>query len=421
MSSSRPGLGQVIRELREARAPRLSQEELGRQAGYRTGAGVSMSRIENGVTRPGPRRLEGIATALGVTVRELESRVAQRSLGATPASPPASPPASDATDSATAPAAATPSGESTRERMRRIQTGFERRHTEAAAKALAFNAAHDHARDGFFLALVETSQTIRDLPTTPSWLPSDRTEPGPGDEAALRRQVVIQGLAAALGSGAAAMSAMAAHAETDPESAYDAVVATAILDPAPPTARVERPAVATARVTRSLLGGGAAHHGGNGVADRALLAGLLATAASPLFAATTLLWLARRSRLQDEQLRVELDQAEANLASSEQGFDAVMDLLGRSTDRLGYIAVHGGHALLRWQARLPAEARIWGEMAASDQRQYADFVEVAAAQVCVDTVNMTELLAATGPQQAALVQVADAILTLARQDVERLV
>src|SRR6187401_260748 len=79
MEYSREALGQVIRELREARAHRLSQEELGRKAGYRTGAGVSMSRIENGMTRPGPKRLEGIARTLGLTVRELETRGAQRS------------------------------------------------------------------------------------------------------------------------------------------------------------------------------------------------------------------------------------------------------------------------------------------------------------------------------------------------------
>ena len=65
--------------------------------------------------------------------------------------------------------------------------------------------------------------------------------------------------------------------------------------------------------------------------------------------------------------------------------------------------------------------RCLGDLSAADQRQYAAFVEVAAAQVCVDTVNMTELLAATGPQQTALLEVADAILTLAQQDVERLV
>src|SRR5204862_1919960 len=79
MSDSHGALGQVIRELREAHTPKLTQEQLGRKAGYRAGAGVSRSRIENGVTRPGARRLEGIAKALGLTVQELETRIGQRS------------------------------------------------------------------------------------------------------------------------------------------------------------------------------------------------------------------------------------------------------------------------------------------------------------------------------------------------------
>ena len=83
-----------------------------------------------------------------------------------------------------------------------------------------------------------------------------------------------------------------------------------------------------------------------------VLAGL-ASAASPLFAASTLAWLARRSRQQNEALRLQLDEAEANLRATERGFDAVMVLLGRATDCLDYIAVHGAHALRRWQSQLP--------------------------------------------------------------------
>ena len=49
------------------------------------------------------------------------------------------------------------------------------------------------------------------------------------------------------------------------------------------------------------------------------------------------------------------------------------------------------------------------------------FVEVAACQVCVDSINMTELLAAPSEQQARLIQVADDILTLAQHEVEILV
>src|SRR6478735_451315 len=396
MEYSREALGQVIRELREARAPKLSQEELGRKAGYRTGAGVSMSRIENGMTRPGPKRLEGIARTLGLTVRELETRGAQRSGqpgrqgepqpragGAAPA-PPESP-------------VTRRDGESTKDRMRRIQGDFDRRNTQAVTKGLAFNAAHDSARDDFFLELVARSRTIAGLPV-PAAPTTHARPPGgglsPTTEVALRRQV----------------------------AAYGAVVAAAMLTPAPAAAQPDQQAGATARATRALLGGGTTHSGRTGIAaGTMLLTGFVASAASPLFAAGTLAWLARRSRRQNDRLRIELDQAQANLVATQLGFDAVMDILGRTTELMGYIATHAGHAQRRWHAQLTTPAIRWSDLGREQQRQYQAFVEVAACQVCVDSINMTELLAAPGEQQASLIQVADDILTLARQQVEILI
>ena len=421
MEYSREALGQVIRELREARAPKLSQEELGRKAGYRTGAGVSMSRIENGMTRPGPKRLEGIARTLGLTVRELETRGAQRSGqpgrqgepqpragGAAPA-PPESP-------------VTRRDGESTKDRMRRIQGDFDRRNTQAVTKGLAFNAAHDSARDDFFLELVAHSRTIAGLPV-PAAPTTHALPPGgglsPTTEVALRRQVAAYGIAATLASG---VGAAAAESETDPESAYSAVVAAAMLTPAPAAAQPDQQAGATARATRALLGGGTTHSGRTGIAaGTMLLTGFVASAASPLFAAGTLAWLARRSRRQNDRLRIELDQAEANLVATQLGFDAVMDILGRATELMGYIATHAGHAQRRWHAQLTTPAIRWSDLGREQQRQYQAFVEVAACQVCVDSINMTELLAAPGEQQASLIQVADDILTLARQQVEILI
>jgi transcriptional regulator with XRE-family HTH domain len=414
MEYSREALGQVIRELREARAPKLSQEELGRKAGYRTGAGVSMSRIENGMTRPGPKRLEGIARTLGLTVRELETRGAQRS--GEPDGQTASQPRS--VEGAGQPSVRGGDAESTKDRMRRLQGDVERRNTQAVTKGLAFNAAHDSARDDFLLELVARSRTITGLPapTTPT-TPTVRrgARLSPSAEAALRREVASHGIAATLASGA---GAAAADIETDPESAYSAVVAAAMLTPAPAAAHPDPQAGATVRATRALLGG-STHSGRTGIAaGTMLLTGFVASAASPLFAAGTLAWLARRSRRQNEQLRIELDQAEANLAATQLGFDAVMDILTRATELMSYIAIHAGHAQRRWQAQLPPTAIRWSDLGPDQQRQYHAFVEVAACQVCVDSINMTELLAAPGEQQAALIQVADDILTLARQQVE---
>jgi hypothetical protein len=232
--------------------------------------------------------------------------------------------------------------------------------------------------------------------------------------------VAAHGISEALASGAGAAAAVDEH---DPESAYSAVIAAAMLTPVPSGAAPPDPrAGATARATRALLGGGTAHAGRTGITTGTiLLTGFVASAASPLLAAGTLAWLARRSRRQNEQLRIELDHAEANLVATQRGFDAVMDILARATEPLTYIAVHASHAHRRWQAQLPAGPIHWSDLSENQQRQYKTFVEVAACQVCVDSINMTELLAAPGEQQARLIQVADDILTLAHHEVEILV
>jgi len=425
MDDSRGGLGRVIRELREAHTPKLTQEQLGRKAGYRAGAGVSMSRVENGVTRPGPRRLEGIASALGLTVQELESRSAQQH-SPQPRPEPDRPVRGAGSDpSHTGAAVRGRTRESTKDQMRRIQGDFNRRHALAVTKGREFNAVHDRARDDFFMALVRTATTITGLPNPPhepaasAVAPRDGASLGPSAQAALRRQVAAHGIAVALASGA---GPAAADEEPDHESAYSAVLAAALLTPAPAeAAQHDAQSGPKARATRALLGGGSATGRTGILAGTVLLTGFLASAASPLFAAGTLAWLARRSRRQNDQLRMELDQAEANLAATERGFGAVMDVMTRATETLGYIAVHASHAQQRWHAQLPESPIDWSDLSQDQQRQYEAFVEVAGRQVLVDSINMTELLAAQGEQQARLIQVADDILTLAKHDVELLV
>lgn len=426
MNDSRGRLGQVIRELREAHTPKLTQEQLGRKAGYRAGAGVSMSRIENGVTRPGPRRLEGIATALGLTVQELEIRSSQDSPQEQPEPNRSREPSSRGAGSDpghTATAVGSRTKESTKDQMRRIQRDFDRRHALAVTKAREFNAAHDRARDDFFLNLVRTAATISGLPQPNEPAPyaltvQDGGSQRRGAEAELRRQVAAHRIAVALASGT---GAAAANEEPEPESAYSAVLAAALLTPVRAQAAHDNPQrETTARATRALLRGGSASRTGI-LAGTALLTGFLASAASPLFAAGTLAWLARRSRRQNDQLRMELDQAEANLAATERGFDAVMDVLTRATEILGYIAVHASHAQQRWRAQLPESRMDWSELSHDQQRLYEAFVEVAGRQVLVDSINMTELLTADGVQQGRLIHLADEILTLAKQDIELLV
>jgi hypothetical protein len=297
--------------------------------------------------------------------------------------------------------------------MRRIQREFDHRQSQAVSRGQAFNVAHDRARDDFFLELARGTRGVSGLPTTADASAADlRDASSAVVDALLRQRVAVDGLTTALASCAAAR---AVDHETDQEAAYTAVIAAAMLAPAPAD-RVETgpPPGATARATRALLGGGTA-------ATVALVTGFVATAASPLIAAGALAWLVRRSRRQNDQLRIELDQAELNLVTTQRGFEAGMGLLAEATDILGYIAVHASHALRRWRATLPTAPAEWSDLGTDQQHAYTTFVEIAAHQVCVDSIDVTGLLAAPAQRQTALIEAAEAILAHARHKVELLV
>src|SRR4051812_19584978 len=65
-------LGRAVRELRESAGK--TQEELGKAAGYKAGAAVSISRLETGRAQPGVDRMKMIAKVLGVELEELLQR-----------------------------------------------------------------------------------------------------------------------------------------------------------------------------------------------------------------------------------------------------------------------------------------------------------------------------------------------------------
>lgn len=74
-------IGQVIRELREARKATLEEIALAADTNA-----SNLSRIERGVQGYSPETLEGIASALGVTVSELHRRmeIAKQDAGKSP-------------------------------------------------------------------------------------------------------------------------------------------------------------------------------------------------------------------------------------------------------------------------------------------------------------------------------------------------
>ncbi len=336
MEFSLEALGRVIREHREAKRPPMTQDDLGDKAGYKSGAGVSISRIESGLTRPGPERLEGIALALGLSTAQLEAEAAKRTLEV----------AKDRREPRSGGAGKAAGDERIKDRVKRIQQEIERRTTLITALGDKFNEAHDRARDDFFMKFVEIADGINGvLPPDSTGLHVDDADDAQA-EAQYRHRFASYGVAHVLAGGAGGAFAGAAVGGA---AAYVTFMGAVSVGSASTGAAIAGlSGVAATNAALALLGGGTLAGGGAGVAGgTAVLAGIVAAPAL-LLTVGGLVWMVRRNRKQQQELTVKLDAADEEIAATRGGFEAFADILPRATKTLDYIAVHGGHALTRW-------------------------------------------------------------------------
>jgi transcriptional regulator with XRE-family HTH domain len=409
MSFSAEALGAVIREHREAAA--LTQEYLGTKAGYGSGAAVSISRIENGLTRPSDERLDGIAYTLGLTRAQLQDLASQgthtqgEGRGGT-------------TTDRTKPVG----DESVKQRAKRIQQESENRAGLITDLAEAFNEAHDRARDDFFMKFVEIASQIDGAePPESAELQIDDAEDSDKARttAAYRLRFTSYGVAKVLAGGAGGAAAGAAVGGAAAYTTF--VTAVAVGSASTGTAIAGLSGVAATNAALALLGGGTLAAGGAGVAGgAALLAGIVAAPAL-LLTVGGLVWMVRRNRKQQQELAVKLDEAEDKLDSTRKGFDACTDILQRATKILDYIAVHASHAVARWESGLNSRPLEWNSMADDEKQRYGDFVEVAAAQLSVATINVQDLMTLDDEDLEDQIHLADEVLKQARARISSLV
>lgn len=364
---SRQALGQVVRRRREAAG--LTQAELGTAAGYGAGAGVSISRLENGQLLPGPPKLAGLARALDLTVDELEAQAAERTAavaaevaaatsldGGAPASGlgsarlPRGPRPSSA-------GGAPPGQKELNRRSEAVTAQTAERARVITELSEAYNQQYDRAREGFLLPFDDLGARIEG---------AARLDP------ALVRDETSDDAAASLGG--------------------------------PPIAD----GVALARP--GLLGGRVGTVGAAGM----VLAGLAVMPAAALLGGG-LVWMVRRDRKQRQELAAQLDEAEAALEATRPGVEALEAALPRATATLDYLATHGGHALARWIDQLDSGPL---SLDAPDQRSYQAFLEAASAQITVATFDFSGLLTTTGAERDQLVQRCDQVLSQAQATVE---
>lgn len=417
MKFSLEALGQVIQESRSELG--LTQDELGRTAGYGAGAGVSISRIENGLTKPGRSRFEGIARTLGMTPEALEHLAEERTVW-----PIESPTSSSGNDA------------SVKERVQRVQAEVERRTTLISKLVDEFNEAHDRARDGFFMRFVQIADAIEDAPQPdPRMIAEDDVEDA-SSEAAYRLRFTSFGVANVLAGGAGGAAAGAAIGGA---AAYGTFMAAVSFGSASTgTAIAGLSGVAASNAALALLGGGTLAAGGAGIAGGTLFLTSIVATPAVLLAVGGLAWMIKRSREQQVELIKRLDEADAELAGTRRGFDSVVDVLPRATGTLNYISTHAGHQLERWVSALPADVDgregwspeqategtkpfLWGALDHSQRQRYNDFIEISASQLAVVSVNVQELMASRGEERERLIEIADEVLLQSQEVVEKLV
>lgn len=390
---SEEALGQVVRDLRTRKG--ATQVELGRAAGYGKGAGVSISRLESGVLRPGPERLAGIAKALGLKPEELEDRAAKQ-----------------ATQGATGDGSHgdTPSlgSKNLKDRVRRIEHEISDRTKDITNLGKEFNKQHDRARDEFFMRFVEVAERVEDAPQPDATqLQDDATDP---DAVATYRLISnangVRRLIVSSAGGAAAGAAVGSAA------AYGTLLATASWGTASTGVAISGlSGVAAQNASLAVLGGGTLAAGGAGVAGgTTLLATMVATPMVVLFAGG-LVWMARRNRKQQQELAAQLDEAAVQLADTEAGYSALREILPRAAEILDYIATHAGHALKRWEEQLGRGSLTWETLGEAEQQRYQSFIKIAGAQLTLVTINVQGILTTSGSDQEDLIQLADDVLT----------
>ncbi|WP_222124044.1 helix-turn-helix domain-containing protein [Arthrobacter sp. U41] len=357
----------------------MTQEELAVRAEYGKGGAVSISRIERGLMSPGQHRLDAIALALRLTPEQLQQE------------------AKDRTDSLVSQRGQRPvklrdQVAETKRRHAKINDNVAQRSRITQELGEAFNKVHDDARDQFFMKFVELAESVSGAPAPvkPNEQEMDSNSETP---AAIHVGAMSAGIANAI-RGAAAGGAVGAAAGG--AAAYGAFTAVAMFGTASTgTAISTLSGVAATNATLAFLGGGTLAAGGAGMAGGALLlTGMVAAPVAALAAAGFYVLKQRRTKKEEEQLRTEVEAAEKALDQSQQGFNVMIDVLGRATEVMEYVSVHGTHALEKWRESLPPEPRAWEALGHDGQERYKEFLTLAGCLLAVSSINITALLTA---------------------------
>lgn len=371
-------MGEVIRSLRKKY--NLTQAELGRRVGYMGGAGVSVSRLENGQMAPSDERLMALARELDVELEELVTLATERT---------------ESLESR-----ATPSTASIQDRIAQIERAKETRR-QLADDMEALSLTRTRANDEFLLRLQQVAGRLTGTPTRdPQSLGSDLPA---GDDAAKEAALQIQFTRFGVERALAETRDLEPPVTSDSDSAFAAFAGL-----------VSRSSFALGSILSS--GAGAAAVGAlqrttgmrpmRGTSSR--VAAILAAAAGAAMG-----WHQATARRKSKQQK-EFAEAESEIAQTQPAVDALVDLVPKANGLMEYVAVHASHALRRWEAEIGEQLRDWESLTKSEQRRYDGFVEIAAAHLAVATLDFDALLTTEGEELKRAKTLTDEVLEQSR-------
>lgn len=407
--------GAVIRRRRLGKRPPMTQQRLGELADYKEGAGVSISRIENGKVRPPSDRLAAIADALGTTEGELRNDAHREARERLHAAQTASVPGTQG---------ARRGNESLKSRYQRVVKRAEDRRLKLESAIEELTEAQSRSRDEFILPFVTTAEGIEGLPL--SDLPSS-----PGEETDMatnaqeRVDILSVGITNALRVGlvGAAGGAVGGGA-LGGAGAYGAFTLTALMGTASTGAPIAGlTGIAASNATFAALGGGALSAGGAGIAGgTALLAGI-AAAPVALLAIGGAVFMVRRNKRKEAEAHNQLDEYEQFLDRTDEGFRSLVRRMKRVAEIESDIATFAGRELTKWQRKVGAERPLqWSALSADVQEAFGGFVSAAACKMMLDTLKWEPFV---DPEQQADLQTtmaaADAVIDKAMEIVEEVV
>jgi len=147
----------------------------------------------------------------------------------------------------------------------------------------------------------------------------------------------------------------------------------------------------------------------------------MVAAPAALLAVGGFIWMARRNKQKDAELRDKLDLAEAQMAATAQGFEALAQTLARATQTLTYIGVHAAHAQQRWSDGLGERPAAWARMTEDQKRAYQDFITIAGCQLSVARIPVEAFLSTLDDNLNNLIVGINEVLSHADRTVRQLV